>query len=118
MLDLNTIKKYIKNIDVVDSKDVIALWLPQSGSYLKILDIPYIIEDTNTSVSSEIVEQILQSTYIFNNIVLVSKSRVIKSSPKSDIAVIWIDIWDVQSSSKAKSLINRYFNIGNYITTI
>ena len=118
MLDLNTIKKYIKNIDVVDSKDVIALWLPQSGSYLKILDIPYIIEDTNTSVSSEIVEQILQSTYIFNNIVLVSKSRVIKSSPKSDIAVIWIDIWDVQSSSKAKSLINRYFNIENYITTI
>ena len=118
MLDLNTIKKYIKNIDVVDSKDVITPWLPQSGSYLKILDIPYIIEDTNTSVSSEIVEQILQTTYIFNNIVLASKSRVIKSSPKSDIAVIWIDIWDVQSSFKAKSLINRYFNIGNYITTI
>jgi len=50
--------------------------------------------------------------------VLVSKSRVIKVSPKLDMAVIWIDIWDVQSSSKAKSLINRYFNIRNYITTI
>ena len=37
---------------------------------------------------------------------------------KSDIAIIWIDIWDAQSSSKAKSLINRCFNIGNLIATI
>ena len=50
--------------------------------------------------------------------VLASKSRVVKASLKSNMAVIWIDIWDVQSSSKAKSLINRYFNIENYITTI
>jgi len=117
MLDFNTIKKYIKNVDIVDFKDVIAPWLPQSRSYLKIFGILYIIEDTNTSVSSGIVEQILQSTHIFNNMVLASKLRVIKVSPKLDMAVIWIDIWDVQSSSKAKSLINRYFNIGNYITT-
>jgi len=111
-------KKYIKNIDIVDSKDVIVPQSPQSKSYLKILDILYIIEDTNTPVSSKIVEQILQFTYIFNNVVLVSKPRVIKASPKLDITVIWIDIWDVQSGSKAKSLINRCFNIGNYIATI
>ena len=111
-------KKYIKNIDIVDSKDVIVPQSPQSKSYLKILDILYIIEDTNTPVSSKIVEQILQFTYIFNNVVLISKPRVIKASPKLDITVIWIDIWDVQSGSKAKSLINRCFNIGNYIATI
>jgi len=111
-------KKYIKNIDIVDSKDVIVPQSPQSKSYLKILDILYIIEDTNTPVSSKIVEQILQFTYIFNNVVLVSKPRVIKASPKLDMTVIWIDIWDVQSGSKAKSLINRCFNIGNYIATI
>ena len=29
-----------------------------------------------------------------------------------------IDIWDIQSSSRAKSLINQYFNVGKYITTI
>ena len=34
------------------------------------------------------------------------------------MAIIWIDIWDVQSSSKAKMLINRYFNVGNYIAII
>ena len=111
-------KKYIKNIDIVDSKDVIVPQSPQSKSYLKILDILYIIEDTNTPVSSKIVEQILQFTYIFNNVILVSKPRVIKASPKLDMTVIWIDIWDVQSGSKAKSLINRCFNIGNYIATI
>ena len=34
------------------------------------------------------------------------------------MSVIWIDIWDVQSGSKAKSLINQYFNIGKYIAII
>ena len=28
------------------------------------------------------------------------------------------DYWDIQSSSKAKFLINRYFNIGNHFATI
>jgi len=34
-----------------------------------------------------------------------SKPRVIKVSPKSDIAIVWIDIWDVQSGKNAKMLI-------------
>ena len=34
------------------------------------------------------------------------------------MAIICIDIWDVQSSSKAKFLINRCFNIRNYIAII
>jgi len=32
--------------------------------------------------------------------------------------VIWVDIWNFQSSSNAKILINRCFNIGNYIAMI
>ena len=82
------------NINVVDSENVMTTKLPQSKSYYKILDILYIIKDTNTSVSSEIVKYILQSTHIFNDVVLTSKPRVIKASPKLDIVVIWIDIWD------------------------
>jgi len=35
-----------------------------------------------------------------------------------DIAIVWIDIWDAQSSKKAKMLINRYFNVGRHIATI
>ena len=34
------------------------------------------------------------------------------------MAIIWIDIWDAQSSSNAKILINRCFNVRKYIATI
>ena len=34
------------------------------------------------------------------------------------MAIVWIDIWDVQSGSNAKMLINRCFNVGKYIVTI
>jgi len=40
--------------------------------------------------------------YIFNGITLVSKPRVIKALSKSDMTVVWVDIWDAQSSTKAK----------------
>jgi len=38
------------------------------------------------------VEEIIKGSYIFNNIVLASKPCIIKVSPKSDMAIIWIDI--------------------------
>ena len=34
------------------------------------------------------------------------------------MAIVWINIWDVQSGCNAKLLINRCFNIGNYIATV
>ena len=34
------------------------------------------------------------------------------------MAIVWIDIWDVQSGNNAKVLINRYFNMDSYIATI
>lgn len=49
---------------------------------------------------------------------LTSKLHIIKISPESNIAVIWINIWDVQNDIKAKCLINRCFNISNYIATV
>ena len=47
-----------------------------------------------------------------------SRPRIIKVFLKSDIAIIWLDIWNVQSGSKAKGLINKCFNIGSYIIMI
>ena len=66
----------------------------------------------------EDIEKILKSNYIFNNIVSASKPKIIKVSLKLDMAIIWIDIWDAQSGSKAKGLINQRFNVGSFITTI
>ena len=67
---------------------------------------------------SDDIEKILKSNYLFNNVILASKPRIIKVSPKSDMSIIWINIWDSQSKSKAKSLINRQFNIGSFIATV
>ena len=117
-LDLQAMKKYIKSTSSVNTNQVQLLWLSQSKSYLKIVGIPYLSKVTNTYIISEDTEKILKNTYIFNNIVLASKPRIIKISPKSDIAIIWIDIWDAQSGSKAKFLINWKFNIRRFIATV
>ena len=34
------------------------------------------------------------------------------------MTIIWIDIWDTQSGSNAKKVINQWFNIGSFITTV
>ena len=67
---------------------------------------------------TDVVKSIIKSNHIFNNIVVASKPYIIKVSPKSDIAIIWLDIWDVQSNSNARGLINRCLNVGSHITTI
>jgi len=90
--DLQEIEKYIKN-SLSDNKDSItSARLPQSKSYLKIVGIPYFVDNSNTCISSENIEHILKNNHIFNNIVLASKLYIIKVSSKSDMAIVWIDI--------------------------
>jgi len=100
--DLNIIKKYLKDSNDIKHKEDINLRLPQSKSYLKILSIPYFVEGINLLISSDIIENIIKSTHTFNDITLASYLHIIKVSPKSDMAVIWVNIWDFQYSSKAK----------------
>ena len=57
------------------------------------------IENINIPVSANVIETIIKNNHIFNNIVIALKSYIIKVSPKSNIAIIWLDIWDIQSSS-------------------
>jgi len=58
------------------------------------------------------------TNHIFNDIVLASKPRVIKVSPKSDMSIVWIDIWDTQNSFKARTIINRRFNVRSFIVIV
>jgi len=118
--DIAIIDNYIKNSTDINSMQVKEARLPMSKSYLKIIGIPYYPHSDNhqTKLSSDDIQSILKQNHIFDNISLASKPRVIKVSPKSDMALVWIDIWDVQSSKNAKMLINRCFNVGNYIATI
>ena len=58
-LDFNTIKRYIRNVNTINSNNIISPRLSQSKFYLKILDILYLIENTNISISSDVAEIIL-----------------------------------------------------------
>ena len=55
-------------------------------------DIPYIRENANISITSEMVEEIIKKNHIFNNITLALRLQIIKVFPKSDMVIIWIDI--------------------------
>ena len=105
--DLQIIDQYVKNSEDINALQVDKPCLPQSKSYLKIIGIPYFSHgNSQDRLTSSDVETILKQNQIFDNINLASKPRVIKVSPKLDMSIIWIDIWDVQSGSKAKGLIN------------
>lgn len=70
---MSIIKKYLKeneniNLDYIDS-----YCLSKSKLY-KILDLLYILDNTNLPITSEIIEKVIKELYIFNDIVLVLKS--------------------------------------------
>ena len=48
-----------------------SLRFSQFKFYLKILDIPYFLEDTNLLVVLDIIERVIKSTYKFNDVVLI-----------------------------------------------
>ena len=87
-LDLQTIEKYIKNVNNIKSNYIKALRLLQSKSYLKIIGISYLLEDSNTFISSDVVKKVIKENYIFNNIILASKLRIIKISPKYNMFIV------------------------------
>ena len=87
-LDIKVIEKYMKNLNIIDLTEVLNSRLSQSKSYLRILEVSYFIEDTNLSILFDIINSVIKSTYIFDNIVLSLCSQVIKASPKSDITVV------------------------------
>jgi len=115
--DLQKIKKYVSSLSSNADK-VLFAWLPQSKSYLKIVDIPFNSEKTNSCILLDEIENILKNNHLFNNIVLASKPHVIKVSHKSNIAIVWINIWDTQNGSNTKKVINRWFNISSYIAIV
>jgi len=109
-LNLSTIEKYLKSIQNVDSDLIESLRLPKFKSYMKIIGLPYKINQN--VIFPDFIEGVLKETHLFKGVMLASKPRVIKASPKSDIVVVWVDIWDSQSGSSTKNIINHRFNIG------
>ena len=111
--DLQEIEKYVKNSFSSDVDQISSPRLLQSKSYLKIVGIPYNNKNTNSHISLDDIEYILRSNHIFNDILLASQPCIIKVSPKSNMSIIWIDIWDSQSGTNTKKIINRYVKFIN-----
>ena len=89
--DLSFIEKYFKGLDGLEFKDLLPR-LPQSKSFLKILGVPYFGNNSSALISVTQVEDTLSKTYMFNDITLSSRSRIICPSKNSDMSVIWVDI--------------------------
>ena len=85
-LNLSTIKKYLKSIQNVDSDSIESLHLLKSKSYMKIIGLPYKIEQD--IIFPDYIEGILKETHLFKDVMLASKPHVIKASPKLDMAVV------------------------------
>lgn len=92
LLDLQTIERYVKNTNHINSDAIKMSYLSQLKSYLKIIDVSYLMENTNTPINSSVIETILKNNYIFNNVLIVLKPHVIKMSSKLDMAIVWLDI--------------------------
>jgi len=87
-LNLQIIENYVKDLKHINCDEVESLRLSQLKSYLKVIDIPYLQENSESSLNLSVVKEIIKKNYIFNNIVLTFKPRVIKISPKLDMAII------------------------------
>lgn len=86
--NLKVVEKYIKELNDIDLNKVISSCLLQFKLYLKILEVSYYMVKTNFPIISDVMEKIIKETHIFNDVVLVSCSCIIKASPKSDMTVI------------------------------
>ena len=85
-------ENYIKNANQIKADNIESPQLLQSKLYLKIIEIPYLMKNMNTLLSTDVVKTIIKNNYIFNNITIVSRLRIIKVLPKLDMAIIWLDI--------------------------
>jgi len=95
MTMLQIIDQYVKKSEDINKLQVEEPHLPQSKSYLKITGILYFPNSrTQEHLSASDIETVLKQNQIFDNIKLASKPRVIKISPKSDMSIVWLDIWD------------------------
>ena len=115
-IDLSTIEKYLKNIENVNPESIESPCLPKSKSYMKIIGLSY--SSKSGVLTPDVIKGVLKKSYLFKDTVLTSKPCIIKVLPKSDKTVVQVDIWDSQSGSCAKNIINQQFNIGQFIATV
>jgi hypothetical protein len=90
------------------------LWvgLPQSTSYLKVVDVPFYTDHThNERTAPSHVAQTFQQSPLHEDYRLTSPVRIVRESHASTRATVYFNVWDSQSGARAKRLINKRINI-------
>jgi len=81
MSDLNIIEKYVKKLNNVNTTKLHIEEQLRDLCFCDSNNFPnYFIEDTELSITPDIIKSVIKSTYIFNDIVLISYPQVIKAS--------------------------------------
>ena len=91
--NLNTMERYLKLIDGTGNDEILVPQLSQSKYYLKITSIPY-IQPNGNKLTGDSITTTMKYLELFEPVNLAAKPRIIKVSLKSDMAIIWFDIWD------------------------
>ena len=48
----------------------------------------------NGIITLDIIEDMLNNVHLFKDVILALKPCIIKMSPKLNMVVVWVDIWD------------------------
>ena len=114
--ELSRIEDFLKKIDNINLDLIEGPHLPKSKSFMKIIGLFY--NSKWEVLTPDFIKGVLKEIHLFKDVMLASKPCVIKVFSKSNMAVVWVDIWDFQNNSLAKNIINCCFNIGQFVVTI
>ena len=88
--ELSRIKDFLKKINNINLDSIESPCLPKSKSFMKIVGLPY--NSKREVLTPDFIKGILKEIHLFKDVMLASKPHVIKASPKSNMAVVWVDI--------------------------
>jgi hypothetical protein len=89
--------------------------LPSSTSYLKLVDVPLTAGDK--MITPEIIIQQIAKAgpLVRDHVVLQTPPRVVRDSPKSDTATVYLNVADSVSGARAKVLLRQSVQFGRYV---
>ena len=90
--ELSRIEDFLKKIDNINSDSIKGPYLPNFKSFMKIIRLPY--NSKQEVLTLNFIKGVLKETYLFKDIVLALKPCIIKAFPKSNMVMVWVNIWD------------------------
>jgi hypothetical protein len=112
--DLKILKLYVGcTLNTTQNFD---LGVPQSKSYLKIVHIPFFIN--NEPIKPEFVVEAMKCHELADNFIFAGPPQIARNTRDSDSCTVWFYLWDLQNSKWAVPLVNRRINIEGWTSTI